>query len=191
MVRQRETAFPAETAEPEAIEEEESAPAPAPPTAPSPAPERPKIPALFRILFPLLFILIPLLNFFLRELPFRSGSTERPVLQQVLFYESILEGRPVNPQTVFSLRQHRRVVLYARWSGSRERHSYSFRWYTPEGTLQPASASVTRVQLGQGEREFSTYAILPLEPGMPLGRWQAEIAVDQSVQARPSFELRE
>ena len=165
------------------------APPKTPPKTAPPAP--PKLSGLLRLLFPLLFILIPLLNFLLRDTPFRLGTEERPVLQQALFCENIAEGRPVNPKTVFSLRQHQRVVLYTRWSGSRGSHSYTFRWYTPEGNLLPASSSVTRFQFGQGKDSFSTYAFLPLNAGMPRGRWRVAIEVDQVVQSQPSFELRE
>ena len=162
----------------------------APPAAPPP-PARPALSGLLRLLFPLLFILIPLLNFLLRDTPLRLQPDERPVLQQALFCENIAQGRPVNPKTVFFLRQNQRVVLYTRWSGSRGNNSYTFRWYTPEGNLLPASSSVTRFQLGQADDSFSTYAFLPLNVGMPLGRWRVAIEVDQVVQSQPTFELRE
>ena len=187
----RRPVFPSdETAEPELLEMEELEPAPAPPATPgAPPPARPKIPGLLRILFPLLFILFPLLNFLLRNSSFRSQPGETPVLQQALFCEGIQQSRPVNPREVFSLRRHRQVALYTQWNRSRGSHSYSFRWYTPEGNLQPSSTTVTRFQLG-GEA-FSTYAVLPLEAGMPLGKWRVEIHLDGGVQAQPSFELRE
>ena len=196
-VRERQT-FPAETFEPEFEEfEEEVAQEPKPlesPPAPppgSPAPSPPKYAGLLRILFPLLFILIPLFNMLVRNSPFGSGPDERPVLQDVQFFENIAGGRLSNPQTVFSLRQHQRVVVFARWTGSRGRHSYTFRWYTPEGNPLPDSSSITRFQLGSGDDAFSAYALLPLRSGLPVGTWRVEIAVDQEVQRSPTFELRE
>ena len=195
---QDEYGSPAETFEPEFEEfEEEVAQEPKPlesPPAPppgSPAPSPPKYAGLLRILFPLLFILIPLLNMLVRNSPFGSEPDERPVLQDVQFFENIAGGRLSNPQTVFSLRQHQRVVVFARWTGSRGRHSYTFRWYTPEGNPLPDSSSITRFQLGSGDDAFSAYALLPLRSGLPVGTWRVEIAVDDEVQGRPTFELRE
>ena len=175
----------------EEFEEEEVAPEKGPSKAPPPPTPQPRLPAFLRILFPLLFVLIPLLNLLFRDSPFRSRPDERPVLQQALFCENIAEGRPVNPKTVFSLGQHQRVVLYTRWSGSGGMHSFSIRWYTPYGRLQPASSRETRFQFGPGYETFFTDAVLPLNAGMPLGRWRVEIEVDRVVQDRRSFELRE
>ena len=158
---------------------------------PPPPPPQPKLPGWLRILFPLLFILIPLLNCRFRGSVPSSRPDEKPVLQQALFCENIAEGRPVNPTAVFSLGQHQRVVLYTRWSGTGGTHSFSFRWYTPEGRLQPASSRETQFQFGRGNETFSTSAVLPLREGMLLGRWRVEIAVDGAAQERPSFELRE
>ena len=96
-----------------------------------------------------------------------------------------------DPQTVFSLSRHERVVLFARWTGSRGRHEYAFRWYTPEGNVLPDTSSVTRFQFGRDDDAFSAYALLPLNAGLPLGTWRVEVAVDGDVQAQPTFELRE
>ena len=158
---------------------------------PPPPPPTPRYPAWLRILFPLLFVLIPLLNFLFRGSLSPSRPDEKPVLQQALFCENIAEGRPVNPKTVFSLGQHQRVVLYTRWSGTGGTHSFSFRWYTPGGRLQPASSNETQFQFGRGNETFSTSAVLSLSEGMLLGRWRVEIVVDGAVQDRPSFELGE
>lgn len=189
---------PVETSEPEFEEfEEEVAQEPKPleaPPAPSPAapaPSPPKYAGLLRILFPLLFILIPLFNLLVRNSPFGSEPDEKPVLQETQFFENIAGGRLVNPQTVFSLSQHQRVVVFARWSGSRGRHSYTFRWYTPEGNPLPNTSTVTRFQFGSGDDAFSAYGVLPLRSGLPVGTWRVEITVDEEIQGRPTFELRE
>jgi hypothetical protein len=144
---------------------------------------------LLRILFPLLFILIPLVNLLVRNSPF--GADERPVLQETQFYEDVSAGQFNNPQTVFSRSRHERVVLVARWTGSRGRHQYSFRWYTPEGNLLPETSSITRFQFGTGEDAFSAYALLPLNAELPLGMWRVEVAVDGDIQAQPTFELQQ
>jgi hypothetical protein len=197
-VQEKQT-FPPETFEPELDEweEEEAGPeprAPAPPSgAPSPAPPPPQ-PAyarLLRFLFPLLFILIPLYNLLVRNIPLDSDSVERPVLQETKFFENIAGGRLVNPQTVFSRSQHERVVAFARWSGSRGRRSYTFRWLTPQGSPLPNTSTVTRFQFGSSDDAFSAYSILPMSARLPTGTWRVEIVVDEEVQGRPTFELRE
>jgi hypothetical protein len=146
---------------------------------------------LLRFLFPLLFILIPLYNLLVRNIPLDSEPDERPVLQETQFFENIAGGRLVNPQAVFSLSRHQRVVVFARWNGSRGRHSYTFRWLTPQGSPLPSTSTVTRFQFGSSDDSFSAYAILPLNAGLPAGTWRVEITVDEEVQARPTFELRE
>ena len=192
---QEKQSFPADPFERELeeLEEEEAGPEPRLPEAPpaSPPPQPPKYAGLLRILFPLLFILIPLYNLLVRNIPLDSESDERPVLQETQFFENIAGGRLVNPQTVFSRSQHQRVVAFARWNGSRGRHSYTFRWYTPQGNPLPNTSTVTRFQFGSGDDAFSAYAILPLNAGLPTGTWRVEIAVDDEVQGRPTFELRE
>jgi len=116
---------PAEMFEPELEELEEVASGPgpgeAPPATPSagPPPGQPRYAGLLRLLFPLLFLLIPLYNLLVRNVPLDSDSDERPALQETQFFENIAGGRFVNPQTVFSRSRHQRVVLSARWSGSR------------------------------------------------------------------------
>ena len=196
-VQEKQT-FPPETFERELEDlEEETGPEPgtaegAPGTpSPSPPPPQPKYAGLLRILFPLLFILIPLYNLLVRNIPLDSESDERPVLQETQFFENIAGGRLVNPQTVFSRSRHQRVVVFARWNGSRGRHSYTFRWLTPQGNPLLNTSTVTRFQFGSGDDSFSAYAILPLNAGLPTGTWRVEITVDEDVQARPTFELRE
>ena len=203
---QKKQTFPAETFEPELPEledweEEEAGPeprtaerAPASPSgspSSSPPPQPPKYAGLLRFLFPLLFILIPLYNLLVRNIPLDSDPDERPVLQETQFFENIAGGRLVNPQTVFSRSQHQRVVVFVRWNGSRGRHSYTFRWLTPQGSPLPNSSTVTRFQFGSSDDSFSAYAILSVNAGLPTGTWRVEIAVDEEVQGRPTFELRE
>ena len=156
-----------------------------PQTPPTPPP---KYAGLLRILFPLLFILIPLFNLLVRNQPF--GADELPQVQETRFYEDVSAGQFVNPQTVFSRSRHQKVVLFVRWSGSRGRHEYLFRWYTPEGNLLPNTSSVTRFQFGD-EEGFTVYALLPLNEELPLGTWRVEVAVDEEVQETPTFELQQ
>lgn len=155
----------------------------------TPPPPPPKYARLLRILFPLLFILIPLANLLLRNSPF--GANERPVLQETQFYEDVSAGQFRNPQTVFSRSRHERVVLSARWAGSRGRREFTFHWYTPEGKVLPDTSSITRFQFGGDEDTFSAYALLPLNRERPLGMWRVEVAVDGDIQAQPTFELQE
>jgi hypothetical protein len=155
---------------------------------PQPPQPQPKYAGLLRILFPLIFILIPLFNFLVRNSPL--GSDEKPVLQETQFYENVAAGQFSGPQTVFSRSGHERVVLVARWNGSRGSHEYVFRWHTPEGSVLPNTSSVTRFQFGDDDG-FSAFALLPLNAGMPLGAWRVEVSVDGEVQAQPTFELRE
>ncbi|MGH9785751.1 MAG: hypothetical protein ACRD88_16385, partial [Terriglobia bacterium] len=180
-VQEKQT-FPADPFERdlEELEEEEAGPMPGPAEAPpaSPPPQQPKYARLLRILFPLLFILIPLYNLLVRNIPLDSEQDERPVLQETQFFENIAGGRLVNPQTVFSRSQHQRVVVFARWNGSRGRHSYTFRWHTPQGSALPNASTVTRFQFGSSDDVFSAYAILPLNAGLPTGTWRVEIVVD-------------
>jgi len=162
-------------------------PSHSPPPQQSQQPQ-PKYAGLLRILFPLIFILIPLFNFLVRNSPL--GSDDRPVLQETQFYENVAAGQLSGPRTVFSRSGHERVVLVARWTGSRGRHEYVFRWHTPEGNVLPNTSSVTRFQFGDDDA-FSAYALLPLNAAMPLGTWRVEVRVDDEVQAQPTFELRE
>ncbi len=185
--------FPRESAEPgldlEELEEalpEAEVPADRPETPP-PA-QQPKYAGLLRILFPLIFILIPLVNLLVRNSPF--DTDERPVLQETQFFENVSAGEFSNPKTVFSRSQDERVVLVARWSGTRGRHEYLFRWYTPEGHVLPNNSSVSRFQFGRGDDTFSAYALLPLNPELPLGEWRVEIAVDGDLQGQPTFEMQ-
>ena len=186
--------FPVESAEPDLQEVQEIKDVPEekesfPERPATPPPPPPKYAALLRILFPLLFILIPLANLLLRNSPF--GADEKPVLQETQFYENVSAGQFSNPQTVFSRSRHERVVLFARWSGSRGSHQYTFQWYTPEGNLLPDTSSVTRFQFGGEADTFSAYALLPLSAELPLGMWRVEVAVDGDIQAQPTFELQE
>jgi hypothetical protein len=169
--------------------EEEPAPRRANVPPPPPPPPPPKYAGLLRILFPLIFILIPLFNLLVRNSPFASDA--KPVLQETQFFENFSDGRFSDPQTVFSVSRHERVVLVARWSGSRGRHEYVFRWHTPDGKVLPMNSSVTRFQFGGEDDVFSTYALLPLKPDLPLGTWRVEVIVDGEVLAQPTFELRE
>jgi hypothetical protein len=150
--------------------------------------QQPKYAGLLRILFPLIFILIPLFNLLVRNSPLSFG--EKPAMQETQFYENVAAGQFSGPQMVFSLSQHERVVLVARWTGPRGRHEYAFRWHTPDGNVLPNTSTVVRFQLG-GDDGFSAYSVLPLKPGLPLGTWRVEVAVDSEVQAQPTFELRE
>ncbi|MBI1955057.1 MAG: hypothetical protein HYS38_01540 [Acidobacteria bacterium] len=178
---------PEGTAEEERKLEEldESPPVPSPPSSEHP---RPRPPSWIRLLIPLIFILIPVLNI-LWDSSFRLGSVQPPVFRQALFCEGIRNGRPVNPKEVFSLREDRQVVLYSLWSGARGSHAYLLRWYSPDGKVQPVSTPLTRYQPGQDE--FQAYTILPLRPGMALGKWRVEVLLDDRIQAQLSFELRE
>jgi len=185
--------FPSESAEPDVeeirdvLEQEESPPPPQPGQPETPPP--PKYAGLLRILFPLIFILIPLVNLLVRNSPF--GADERPVLQETQFFESVSAGEFSNPKTSFSRSQDERVVVFARWTGARGGHEYSFRWLTPEGNALPDTSSVTRFQFGSGEEEFSAYALLPLRDELPLGEWRVEVTVDGDVVAQPAFQLLE
>ncbi len=150
---------------------------------------RPSTPGWWRYLVPLIFVLAPLLSYLLRNLPFGIGLRPEPILRQVILCEGVARGLPVNPKTVFSLRQDRRVVLYGRWNGTRGGHELTLRWYQPNGTLQPIPITVMGYQAGQ--RGFANFGALPLASGMPAGRWHVELLLNGKRRARSSFELRE
>ncbi len=189
----QEPVLPEEWGEP-AVAEEEEHPFPDPewsadaPTEPPPA-AGPKTSSWWRLLTVLAFFLIPLVNYFLRDGRIGSEPGEAPTVQQLAFCEDIQQGRPVNPKEVFSLQEDTRVVAFGIWKGARGEHNYSLQWYTPDGRLFPAAATVTRHQ--PGAEEFFTYGILPLRSDLPLGKWQVEAVMDRRVQTRSGFELRE
>ncbi|MBI4463080.1 MAG: DUF2914 domain-containing protein [Acidobacteria bacterium] len=173
----------------ESEEEEDWTSVPQQPEVESPVPSPPPPPSLlFRLLLPLIFLLIPLFNFLFWDSPINPWSRTEPVLEQSVFCEGIQQGLPVNPKTVFSLRQDPQVVFYSRWGGSRRTHTFLLRWFTPEGNLYKTTAML-RFQLGR--EEFSTYTALPLEVGMSLGDWRVEVVSDQKVVGRLTFRLQE
>ena len=154
-----------------------------------PAPQRrPQPSLLFRLLLPLIFLLIPLFNYLFWDSPANPWSRQQPELEQAVFCEGIRDGLPVNTKSVFSLRNDRQVVFHGRWRGSRTAHTFSLRWFTPEGNPYKTTAAL-RYALGRDE--FSTHTALPLEAGMSLGEWRVEVSSDQKVVARLSFQLQE
>jgi hypothetical protein len=177
-----------ETGEEEIWQGEEPVPTTPARPAPPPAAPRPWYFSVLRLLFPLIFFAVPLLNLLFRNSPFGSDQNPAPVLRRAVFCTSVSNGRPVQPKTNFSIREDRRVVLFTAWKGSAKDHRFSIRWYTPRGEPYPATPSI---RFQPGDQEFLGDASLLLEERMPLGRWRAEIAVDERTVNRSSFELRE
>ncbi|MBI4442892.1 MAG: hypothetical protein HY649_05905 [Acidobacteria bacterium] len=184
----REQQSEAAEAEEEAAETESAWPLPEAESR-VPAPQRrPQPSLLFRLLLPLIFLLIPLFNYLFWDSPANPWSNQKPELEQALFCEGIRDGLPVNAKSVFSLQNDRQVVFHGRWRGSRMAHTFSLRWFTPEGNPYKTTAAL-RYALGRDE--FSTHTALPLEAGMSLGEWRAEVSSDQEVVARLTFQLQE
>jgi len=123
--------------EPEAME-----PTPAPSGPPQPAP-----PPWVRWISPIFFLLVFfVVQFWLRDSRQVPQSDSEPVLRQVVLCESVSGGRAVNPKTAFSVREDRQVVLFGRWQGDPEGHSFVLRVYAPDGTRRTDSA--VRADLG-------------------------------------------
>jgi len=178
------------TATPTMEEEEDFGPeemesAPEPSGTPQPAP-----PPWVRWISPIFFLLVFfVLQFWLRDSRRVPGDSAQPVLRQAVLCESVSGGRPINPKTVFSLREDRQVTLFGRWEGDPEDHSFVLRVYAPDGTRRTDPA--VRVSAAASGGDFITEVAFALEPPMPLGQWRVELLVDLERVARLDFDLKE
>jgi hypothetical protein len=88
-------------------------------------------------------------------------------------------------RSIFSRADDREVIVLFRWEDVPGTHKLVAQWRSPDGAASVSSA----IDYKAAEKRFGAYWRLPVSPGMALGTWSIEVAMDGRPAGRFTFEI--